>query len=223
MNTALEYSTSVVQEGGRRGKKSTLNDLVHLTPLRIPLMNPPQYLISPQRNTGGVASLPKFHIWETITKIGLPKMFRYSNNIRFSLIGLNRCFFPFSRKSEISFSQKNNFCENRQKWEEIKILKNICWHNGNNNFFSQLFLLILLSFFRDKKSERSHKTEASKFFFYFCLMIEGSWAGSVPHTNGSGSGKPKNIRIPRIRICNTATQCWGSGTGCFWASRIRIH
>jgi hypothetical protein len=41
MNTALEYSTRVVQEGGRRCKKSTLNDLVHLTPLRIPLLNPP--------------------------------------------------------------------------------------------------------------------------------------------------------------------------------------
>jgi hypothetical protein len=41
MNTALEYSTRVVQEEGRRCKKSTLNDLVHLTPLRIPLMNPP--------------------------------------------------------------------------------------------------------------------------------------------------------------------------------------
>ncbi len=41
MNTALEYSTRVVQEKGRRCKKSTLNDLVHLTPLRIPLMNPP--------------------------------------------------------------------------------------------------------------------------------------------------------------------------------------
>jgi hypothetical protein len=41
MNTALEHSTRVVQEGDRRCKKSTLNDLVHLTPLRIPLMNPP--------------------------------------------------------------------------------------------------------------------------------------------------------------------------------------
>jgi hypothetical protein len=41
MNTALEYSTRVVQEWGRRCKKSTLNNLVHLTPLRIPLMNPP--------------------------------------------------------------------------------------------------------------------------------------------------------------------------------------
>ncbi len=44
MNTALEYSTRVVQEGGRQCKKSTLNDLVHLTPLRIPLMNPPIHL-----------------------------------------------------------------------------------------------------------------------------------------------------------------------------------
>jgi hypothetical protein len=35
MNTALECNTRVVQEGpgGRRCKKSTLNDLVHLTPL----------------------------------------------------------------------------------------------------------------------------------------------------------------------------------------------
>ncbi len=41
VHTALEYSTRVVQEGGRRCKKSTLNDLVHMTPLRIPLMNPP--------------------------------------------------------------------------------------------------------------------------------------------------------------------------------------
>jgi hypothetical protein len=40
MNTALEYSTRVVQEGDRRCKKSTLNDLAYLTPLRIPLMNP---------------------------------------------------------------------------------------------------------------------------------------------------------------------------------------
>jgi hypothetical protein len=49
MNTALEYSTRVVQEGGRRCKKSTLNDLVHLTPLRIPLMNPP---------IGGIVPVP---------------------------------------------------------------------------------------------------------------------------------------------------------------------
>jgi hypothetical protein len=40
MNTTLEYSTRVIQEGDRRCKKSTLNDLAYLTPLRIPLMNP---------------------------------------------------------------------------------------------------------------------------------------------------------------------------------------
>jgi hypothetical protein len=40
MNTTLEYSTRVVQQGDRRCKKSTLNDLAYLTPLRIPLMNP---------------------------------------------------------------------------------------------------------------------------------------------------------------------------------------
>ncbi len=40
MNTTLEYNTRVVQEGDRRCKKSTLNDLAYLTPLRIPLMNP---------------------------------------------------------------------------------------------------------------------------------------------------------------------------------------
>jgi hypothetical protein len=42
MNTTLEYSIRVVQEGGRRCKKSTLslNDLAYLTPLIIPLINP---------------------------------------------------------------------------------------------------------------------------------------------------------------------------------------
>ncbi len=40
MNTALEYSTRVVQEGDCRCKKSTLSDLAYLTTLRILLMNP---------------------------------------------------------------------------------------------------------------------------------------------------------------------------------------
>jgi hypothetical protein len=52
MNTALDYGTRVVKEGGRRCKKSTpLNDLVHLTPLRIPLMNPPQISVAKYRIT----------------------------------------------------------------------------------------------------------------------------------------------------------------------------
>jgi hypothetical protein len=51
MNTALQYSTRVVHEGGRRCKKSTLNDLEHLTPLRIPLMNPPFEITVTSRET----------------------------------------------------------------------------------------------------------------------------------------------------------------------------
>jgi hypothetical protein len=50
MNTALEYSTRVVQEGGRRCKKSTLNDLVHLTLLKIPLLNPPLVQVRDAKN-----------------------------------------------------------------------------------------------------------------------------------------------------------------------------
>jgi hypothetical protein len=43
--------------------------------------------------------------------------------------------------------------------------------------------------------------QESIFFYYFCLMIDGS--GSVSLTNGSGSGRPKYMWILRIRIRNT--------------------
>jgi hypothetical protein len=72
------------------------------------------------------------------------------------------------------------------------------------------FLHHLHHFFKDKKSKRSHKTVGINqgFTYYFCLEIEGSGsaAGSVPLTNESGFGsiRPKNIRIRRIRIRNTA-------------------
>jgi hypothetical protein len=67
------------------------------------------------------------------------------------------------------------------------------------------------SFFKDKKSKRSHKVtkteEIKGFSYYFCLMIEGS--RSIPLTNGSGYGsmRPKNMWIQWIRIRNTATCC----------------
>jgi hypothetical protein len=54
MNTTLEYSTRVVQEGDRRCKKSTLNDLAYLTPLRIPLMNPVRFCISKRYTSTGL-------------------------------------------------------------------------------------------------------------------------------------------------------------------------
>jgi hypothetical protein len=64
-----------------------------------------------------------------------------------------------------------------------------------------LFEGTFTSFFKDKKSKRSHKAVGFKVFFNnFCLVIEGS--GSIPQTNGSGSGSRslKNIRIRKIRI-----------------------
>ena len=53
-----------------------------------------------------------------------------------------------------------------------------------------------------------HKSEYSRyqggFSYYFCLMIEGSGAGSVLVTNGSG--RPENIRIRiGMRIRNNAS------------------
>ncbi len=44
----------------------------------------------------------------------------------------------------------------------------------------------------------SHKIVGIKFYLLFCMMIEVSGAGSIPLTNGSGSGRPKNMWI-RIR------------------------
>ncbi len=43
MNTALEYSTRAVQEGGHRCKKSTLNDLVHALDPSKNTFNEPTY------------------------------------------------------------------------------------------------------------------------------------------------------------------------------------
>ncbi len=69
----------------------------------------PKYFISPQRNTGGVASLQKLHIWQTITKIGLPKKFRYSNSrvepLLFSIFEKKRNF-VFAKKSFLRKSSK---------------------------------------------------------------------------------------------------------------------
>jgi hypothetical protein len=71
MNTALEYSTRVVQEGGRRCKKITLNDLVHLTPLRIPLMNPP-----PERPRGY-----RVHAWLMVGSLKMNTALEYSTRV----------------------------------------------------------------------------------------------------------------------------------------------
>jgi hypothetical protein len=60
----------------------------------------------------------------------------------------------------------------------------------------KFFCFLLFECTLDKKSKRSHKTAGIKVFHtIFCFLIEGSGSGSTPLTNGSGSGRPKNIWI----------------------------
>ncbi len=133
------------------------------------------------------------------------------------------------------------------------------WHLGvdpyprihaSDNWIFCLFLFegTFTSFFKDKKSKRSNKTVEIKVFltqgltptelgkgfsYYFCLMIEGAGAGSIPLTNGSGSGftRPKNMWI-RIRRRNTGERSpsgrgfcleWPRGLVCIWQSVLWIH
>jgi hypothetical protein len=53
-------------------------------------------------------------------------------------------------------------------------------------------------------------------------MIEGTGgrSGSVPRSNGSGSGRPKNIR-PRIWICNTKFFCLFAAGGLQFDKEVR--
>jgi hypothetical protein len=80
-------------------------------------------------------------------------------------------------------------------WIRIRIRESMPLTNGSGTF---------TSFFKDKKSKRSHKRVRIKVF----LMIKGSGSGarsgSTPLTNGSGSARPKNIWIRWIR--NTALE-----------------
>jgi hypothetical protein len=66
------------------------------------------------------------------------------------------------------------------------------------NYFKKKFFCILLfegtftSFFKDKRSKRSHKAAGIKVLPYFFLLNDKR-SGSIPLTNGSGSGsrRPK--------------------------------
>jgi hypothetical protein len=82
--------------------------------------------------------------------------------------------------------------------------------------FFFFFCLLLLectftSFFKEKIQIESQNSRNQGFSYYFCTMIEGSGtragseSGSIPLTNGSGSGsrRPKNMWIQWIRIRNT--------------------
>jgi hypothetical protein len=60
----------------------------------------------------------------------------------------------------------------------------------------------LYHFSKIKSQKESQNSRNQGFSYYFCMMIEGSGTGSIPLTNESGSGRPKNMWI-RIRTRNT--------------------
>ncbi len=62
------------------------------------------------------------------------------------------------------------------------------------NFFAYYFLKVQLHHFSKIKFLKKSQSSRNKvFFYYFYLLMEGY--GSVSLTNGSGSGRPKNLRI----------------------------
>jgi hypothetical protein len=49
------------------------------------------------------------------------------------------------------------------------------------------YIYMITSFFKDKQSKKLQNSRNQGFFsYYYCLMMEGSGAGSVLVTNGSG-------------------------------------
>jgi hypothetical protein len=75
----------------------------------------------------------------------------------------------------------------------------VTFKTSTKNYFKKKFFCVLLfegtiaSFFKDKKAYRSHTQSESMFFLLF-LVDDRLMA------NGSGSGRPNNIWILRIRI-----------------------
>jgi hypothetical protein len=81
--------------------------------------------------------------------------------------------------------------------------------NGSGSFSPYYFLKVHLHHFSKMKSQKEVAMQYRNqgVSYYFCLVIEGS--GSIPQTNRSGSGsrRPKNIRIRLLRIRNTDSHC----------------
>ncbi len=83
-------------------------------------------------------------------------------------------------------------------WLRTLLFSSLTFKTQTKTFFLSLFSAYYLlfectftSFFEIKSHKEVTKGLESRFFYYFCLMIEGS---------GSGSRRPKNIWILRIRI-----------------------
>jgi hypothetical protein len=79
--------------------------------------------------------------------------------------------------------------------------------NFSLNIFSAYYFVKahLHNFLTIKSQIESQNSRNQGFSYYFCMMTEGSGSGSIPLTDGSGSGtrRPKNMWIRWIRIRNT--------------------
>jgi hypothetical protein len=80
--------------------------------------------------------------------------------------------------------------------------------SGSGSYYSSAYYFMKVHLHHLSNIKSHKKTQNSRnhgFSYYFCLM-EGSGAGSVPLSTKSGSRRPKNIRILRIRIHKTASK-----------------
>jgi hypothetical protein len=94
-------------------------------------------------------------------------------------------------------SRNNNSALRNNQVGKITLYSSV----ANPSFPADYFLKVHLHHFskiKVKKKSRNRRNQGIS--YYFCLMIERSGFRSVHLTNGSGSRRPKNIRIRRIRI-----------------------
>ena len=80
------------------------------------------------------------------------------------------------------------------------------------NFFWILYFARIFATFSKKKCQKKSQISSNQCFSSpFCMIIAGAGSGSIPLTNGSGSGsrRPKNMcnRWIQIRIRNHNTVC----------------
>ena len=82
---------------------------------------------------------------------------------------------------------------------------------------------LLHHFSKIKVIKKSQNSRNQGFSYYICLMLEGSRSRSVPLTNGSGSRRPKNIRILRIRIRTRINNCFLLDMADYYLPSIIFH
>jgi hypothetical protein len=99
-------------------------------------------------------------------------------------------------------------------WIRILLFSSLTFNMPAKNYFfitifsAYYFLKLHLHHFSKINSQKESQNSRNQgFYYYFCMMIEGSGSESIPLTNGSGSGfrRPKIMWIRWIRIRNTAS------------------